>query len=289
MSIVEEIEQKIDKMKSSGNVYKDKRDSMNNEIKKWIEIRDASNQKVKDLLTEASKHKDKRDSINQDVKGTKEKRIELNKKVAETSKNVSTIKSEQLPKDSTRKLESLRRDIKRLEFKQMTSVLAPDKERALVDQLGKLQAELRAHEKTIEGNETFQGAVKELRDARDSAETTHKKLKDLADTAQVEHEEMMKLYEQADLTRKEADLAQKKFLDAKGAADEEHKKYIALLKQIYILDKIQLSLKGKQKKIKKTHLGAVAKKEAEDIYAKFKSGEKLSTEDIMSLQRAGLI
>ena len=45
----------------------------------------------------------------------------------------------------------------------------------------------------------------------------------------------------------------------------------------------------KKKKSKKAAEASVAQKEADEIFERFKRGEKLSTEDLMALQKAGLI
>jgi uncharacterized coiled-coil DUF342 family protein len=288
-TMIEELEEKIDRLCIKADDYKKKRDSLNIDIKKWIGIRDNLNIKVKDLLKEANEHKGKRDAINDKVKMIKDQRKELNHKVTLSSKNVSTMKRAYLPKDSPKKLELLKKDMQRLEFKQMTTVLTPEKEKDIIDQLAKLQREVKVQEKLIEQNEHIQQAIKELRKAREEAEDVHKKLKDLADQAQMEHEKMLSAYESVDAARKEADSAQEKFLAAKTLADDVHKKYIAIFKQIRTLTRIAKSLKMSQKMAKKSHMGTIAKKEADDIYTRFKNGEILSTEDLMSLQRAGLL
>ncbi|MFA5772731.1 MAG: phosphoserine phosphatase [Thermoplasmata archaeon] len=288
-TITVELEQKIEHLDIKAGDYKKKRDLLNNDIKKWIDIRDNLNIKVRDIIKEANEHKEKRDTINNDVKTIKDQRRELNHKVSLSSKNVSAIKQVQLPKDNPRKLEQLKKEMQRLEFKQMTTVLTPGKEKEIIDQLAKLQHELKEQEKLIEQNEHIQSAIREFKTARDEAEGVHKKLKNLADQAQIEHEKMLALYESADAARKEADSAQEKFLDAKTAADDVHKRYIAIFKQIRTLIRIATSLKMSQKRIKKSQMGSIAKKEADDIYTRFKNGEMLSTEDLMSLQRAGLL
>lgn len=288
-TMIEELERKIESLSVKANDYKKRRDALNTEIKKWIELRDNLNINVKDSLKEANDHKEKRGTINNEVKTIKEQRKELNYKVTLSSKNVMAMKRTHLPEDNPKKFEQLKKEIQRLEFKQMTTVLTSEKERAIVDQLAKLQQEIKEQEKLIEQNEHIQKAIRELQTARKEAESIHRKLKDLVDQAQMEHEKMLIAYECADASRKEADSAQEKFLVAKTSADDVHKRYIAIFKQIRTLDRVVKSLKMSQKRIKKSQMNTIAKKEADDIYTRFKNGEKLSTEDLMSLQRAGLL
>jgi len=98
---------------------------------------------------------------------------------------------------------------------------------------------------------------------------------------------MLKLYEEADRARKEADSAQEKFIEAKLAADEEHREHIEHIRQVHDFDKIITGIRDKGRKARQETDDTSAKKEADEIYEKFRSGEKLSTEDIMVLQKSG--
>ena len=49
------------------------------------------------------------------------------------------------------------------------------------------------------------------------------------------------------------------------------------------------STQEKKRKTKKAEEVTTAQKEADEIFERFKRGEKLSTEDLMALQKAGLI
>ena len=125
--------------------------------------------------------------------------------------------------------------------------------------------------------------------AKEEAERCHKLVSEYAEKAQAEHDEMIKLYEQADSLRKQADEAQAKFIECKKAADEEHKKHIEQIKSFHETDKDFAAIKNKQKAVRKKKTDAESKKAADDIFARFKSGDKLSTEDLMILQKSGYL
>ena len=110
-----------------------------------------------------------------------------------------------------------------------------------------------------------------------------------AESAQNEHDAMIKIYEEADKLRKEADESQEKFIETKGKADEEHRRHIDHIRQVHDYDKIITGLRQKARKARKKKDESVAMKEAEDIFDKFKKGEKLSTEDLMVLQKSGYL
>lgn len=286
--LTKQLEAKRNKLNHLAEKHKAQRDKLNQETKKWAEKRDALNKKVKGLLKKASDHRQSRDSTNTDVQAAKKEREVLNKDYNKQQEQLNKIKREKLPKDSV-PLGKLKSELKKLEFKQMTSVLTADKERDLVDTMTGIMKQIEEKEKAYEKNADVQELIKVVKEAKDKAEEQHKKVGVLADTAQKDHDAMVALYEESDKYKKEADAAQEKFIEAKLAADEEHKMHIALIRQVHDFDKIISGLRSKEKKAKKSKKDDSASNEAETIYEKFKAGEKLSTEDLMSLQKAGYL
>jgi len=286
--IIEELEEKRNNLNVKAEEYKNKREKFNAETKKLAEKRDSLNDKVKKLIKEASEHRKNRDEINNKVKEAKKIREQLNREYNNLTEEVNRLKKEKLPKGGV-PLGKLRAELKKIEFKQMTSVLTSDKEKELIEMLSKLQNEIRNREKLLEKNADIQAAMVKLKESKESAEEQHRLVSTLADQAQKEHELMVKLFEQSDSLRREADGAQEKFIEAKMKADEQHKNHIIFIKQVRELDKIISGLRRKRRKAKVSKSKTQAKKEATDIYERFKSGEKLSTEDLMQLQKAGYL
>ena len=286
--IIDELEDKRNNLNVKAEDYKNKRERFNAETKKLAEQRDHLNDKVKKLIKEASEHRKNRDEINTKVKDAKTMREKLNRDYNELTEEVNRLKKEKLPKGGI-PLGKLRAELKKIEFKQMTSVLTSDKEKELIEMLSKLQTEIRNRESLLEMNTEIQAAMTKLKESKDNAEEQHRQVSQLADTAQKEHELMVRLFEQSDTLRRDADSAQEKFIKAKMKADDQHKNHIIYIKQVRELDKIISGLRRKRRKAKVSKTKTQAKKEATDIYEKFKSGEKLSTEDLMQLQKAGYL
>lgn len=286
--LLDDLEKKRQTSNYEAERHKQSRDQLNEGTKKWVETRDELNTKVRELIEEASKHRENRDQLNSKVKEAKGQRDEWNRKVSELNEKVAQLKKDHMPRDGP-PLKRLKKELKSMEFKQMTSVLSPDKERELIDLLSDLQAQIREREKSMEQNSEIKESIRELREARDKAEESHRLVGDLAERAQTEHDSMIELYEKADELRKQADEAQEKFIECKLKADEEHRKHIEFIRQVHDYDKIITGLRQKARKAKKKKEESDAKKEAEEIFEKFKGGEKLSTEDIMALQKSGYL
>ncbi len=286
--LLEELEQKRQLHNNEAEKHRKVRDELNEKTREWVEKRDTLNGKVRELVEEAAKHREARDQLNEKVKVAKVERDKWNKAVNEMNENLMKVKKDNLPKNGP-PISRMKKELKNLEFKQMTSVLSTEKERELIDQLAAMQAQIREREKAYEQNDEVKGAIKELREAKDKAESFHKEVSDCAEKAQSEHDAMIGLYEQADALRKEADVAQESFIANKLNADEEHRNHIENIRQVHDYDKIIAGMRQKARKAKKKEDESSAKEEAEKIYERFKNGEKLSTDDLMALQKSGYL
>ena len=287
-AIIRELENKRNKLNKVAEEHRRKRDKYNSNTKFWAENRTNLNERARTCLKDANDHKKKRDDINKDVQGAKKEREILNNEYNKMAEMVNKVKRSKLPNKGV-PLNKLKQEMKRLEFKQMTSVLQPDKERELIDSLGHIQQQIRKREKELEMNKEIRDAIQEAMKAKDRAELEHKRVSELAELAQTEHDLMVKLYEEANSCRKEADDAQEKFIENKEIADREHNNHIFYIRQVHEYDKILNAMKRKYRRAKREKSETLAKQQAEEIYERFKNGEKLSTEDLMCLQKAGYL
>jgi uncharacterized coiled-coil DUF342 family protein len=195
-----------------------------------------------------------------------------------------TLKKEKIIETGGPSLSRLRKELNDLDFKLMTSVLTADKEKEMMGNIQKIQALIREQESKMEEHREIRTAVHDARGAKESAEHQHKLVSELARKAQTEHDSMIQLYETADELRKQADASQQKFITNKQLADAEHKQHIELIRKVHDYDKFISGLRRRERRARKDQQDTVQKKVTEDIVEKFKKGEKLSTEDLLSLQ-----
>ncbi len=284
--LVAELEEKRARHNADAERHKRLRDELNEKTREWADRRDELNAQVRKLIEEANARREMRDKLNTEVREVKAKRDEWNRKFNDQSEKVITLKRENMPK-SGQSIRKYKAELRALEKKHMTSVLTTEKERALVEEISSLSNKIRALEKEMEQFTEVKTAEHEAREAKEQAETFHRQVSEYAEKAQTEHDSMLKLYEEADAIRKEADDAQEKFIEAKLTADEEHREHIEHIRQVHDFDKIITGIRDKSRKTRRENDESSVKKEAEEIYDKFRSGEKLSTEDIMVLQKSG--
>jgi uncharacterized coiled-coil DUF342 family protein len=284
--LIGDLEEKRARHNADAERHKRIRDELNDKTKEWAEKRDQLNAQVRKLIEDANGRRENRDKLNAEVREAKAKRDEWNKKFNELSETAMALRREKMPKSGL-SIRKFKAELRALEKKHMTSVLSAAKEKALMKEMSMLDAKIKAMEKEIEQFTEVRTAEKDAHEAKDNAEDFHRKVSELAEKAQTEHDAMLKLYEEADGLRKEADTAQEKFIETKLAADDEHHEHIEHIRQVHDFDKIIAGIRDKTRKSRKEKDDTSAKKEADEIYEKFRSGEKLSTEDIMVLQKSG--
>ena len=288
MELLEELELKRERENGEAERHRRRRDELNDKTREWVMRRDDLNAQVRALVEEAMGHRQKRDELNSQVKKSKEERDVWNRRVNEFSDRLNELKRRKLP-NGTIPLSRLKRELRDLEFKQMTSVLTQNKEAELIKEMTRVQAEVRRIEQALEQDAEVKKALEELRDAKDRAESAHRMVGQLAEQAQREHDAMTELYERSDELRKQADLAQEEFIKTKMLSDEEHRKHIENILQVHDFDKIIQGIRMKTYKAREETEGVSAKRQAELIFERFKRGEKLSTEDLMTLQKSGYL
>ncbi|MFQ5907798.1 MAG: coiled-coil protein [Thermoplasmata archaeon] len=282
------LEEKRDKANVEADRHRHRRDELNNRTKEWIEKRDTLNAQVRQFIDEAAKHRNERDALNEAVQSAKAERETWNRKVSELLDGLNRLRRRKTPKGAV-PLDKLRRDLRGLEFRQQTSVLAVDKERDLIEQIARLRAEIKGREKALEEDEEVQALTATVKETKETAEHHHQEVTRLADDAQVHHDSMVNLYEQADTARREADKAQEQFIKTKMMADKEHQKHIEFIHEVHDYDKIIHGMRAKARRSREGEGEVTVKQEAELIYERFKKGEKLSTEDLMLLQKSGYL
>lgn len=287
--MLDELQLKRERENQEAERHRRRRDELNDRTRDWVEKRDALNAQVRALVDEATQHRIQRDELNAQVRTAKEERDKFNRRVNDLQDQLNELKRRKLPRGAI-PLGKLQQELKRLEFKQMTSVLSVDKERALIDEIQRLQSEVKKLEKAVEENEDVRKQKEELTAARDLAEDAHRRVSELAERAQAEHDQMTALYEKSDALRREADRAQEEFIKTKMLADEEHRKHIERIRQVHDYDKIIHGIWMKNRGVTEAAAEEVdAKREAEQIFERFKKGEKLSTDDLLTLQKSGYL
>ena len=266
---------------------REERDQWNSKVRKLLDERNELNRQVKELITEVQSQKALRDDANKTVRELKEIRADKTEILREIRTNFREKIAENSPqeeekgtRDRTRSPGRIRAEIDLLEKQYNEGRFLGKKERDFVAKMKKLHQELRdAKEKKSDGG--IRELKIHLRDAEKKQEDAHKKVKRAVIGAQEAHDLMAELSEEVDRLREKANSAQSGVTRAKREADSLHGRYIVSLRCIHSMQDLLKSLDSRE--------GGTTEDdeqvEVADLMTRLMSGDTLSTDEIMALQR----
>ena len=281
---IEELERKRAESNAKADEARAKRDRLNAEARATAETRSRVLDELHDKSAEAQEHRRLRDTFNAQVREEKRLREEWNHRLQELGDKVQEVRRSRQPKPGAVPVWRLRKELKELEFRHMTTALTGDQEKRLIEEMKRLEAGIREQEDALRQDPEVEQTVKEFAEARTEAETHHAAVGKLAEDAQKEHEAMVALYESVDALRRQADEVQAHLLEVKGQADEAHRAHIAAIEEVRDIEKMLYAARGGRAP---PSWGEVEPPKEEDFLARLKKGEKVSTEDLLELQKSG--
>lgn len=278
---LEILEKELDKVIDKKTKYEKKkailikeRNKFNSKARKYRKIRNELNRKVQENLKLALDYREKRDKINEKVKKYKNLRSEF------------IEKSKKLKWDPiNREKRKIMAEIKRIENKIETGVLSIQKENELIEKVGELGKKL----KKIRKNEKIKEEAHKL---KNKAKECHEKVLTLAKKSQEYHEKMLKHFKKVDKLREKADDAHKRFVKYKKEADKKHEEIEKIMSKINKINKKIRKLKDERERIIKSFQNKkefIEKRRAKKIYQKFKRGKKLTTDELLLIQKHDII
>ena len=250
----------------------DEREEFNKIAKEQRKIRDELNASLKENLNKAIEFRNERNEINKEVEAAKKERNEANAKIKNLEWN-----------SGKRNKVKIENEIKKIDKIIETRVLDIKKENQLVKNANDLRKQLME----IHEDESVKAEADEL---RKQSEEAHGKVIELSEKAQAAHEEMLKYFRKTDDIRTAADEAHKKFIQARKDAAAKHEEFKDILSDIHVINKKLGSNKPKRRKSDKKgssggNKNREEKQRAQEIFEKFKQGGKVSTEEILLLQK----
>jgi len=286
-SVDKMIEQK-DTLQKKANELKKKRDELHSRSKKLAEERDGLNAKIREIRNKIGNHKKSRDEFNERVKHAKEQRNDINKKHIELKKKIKDLERQRSTSEGVN-INQLKQTIRKLETDQMTQIMSSQKEKKLIETISDLNKKVKTQEQKLNQDPKLKEAIEEEKQLRQKAEKHHEFVEKMAKRAQEEHQEMIELVGSVENMVRRANEIQETIVMTKIEADTVHKDFIDCVNKIHDLEREVTGAEEKKRKKKKEEDISSAQQEANIIFEKFKRGDKLSTEDLMVLQKAGLI
>lgn len=233
---------------------------------------------IKIKNNEANRSKELRDELNEKIKTFKNERNKINEIVKGLLEEFNKLK-ETAPKGDFR---GMGRELKKMEWHLQTTVMEIKKEDDLVKKIEKLKTELNEYKDLIEVSKKIDKEKKKSR-------RVHEKILSLSNESQQHHEKFLE--------------AIREIREIESKIDEQNKEkneIISVLENLKAeLRDARERLKSLERNIKNIETENVIKtsketerelkKKADNIYKRFKKGEKLDLEDIYLLRRFDLV
>jgi uncharacterized coiled-coil DUF342 family protein len=264
--------------------FREDRDNWNAKVKKYLTERNEINRQVKELISEVQNQKVIRDEANSKVKDLKIIR-------GERSSVLKQLRSELLEKrpvepkkaekrEKKRNERTIRNDIEKMDMK-FNYGHFQGKERNFERQMKKLYQELKEIKEQKKEN-IFSELESQIRKAAKSQEEAHRLVEDAVNTAQESHDLMIELSEEVDRLRAKANTSQEGVIRSKREADLLHNKYVVSLRSIHSIQDLFKAMIAQEKDVEDDD---GSKLEVTDLMSRLMSGDTLSTEELMALQR----
>jgi len=271
--------------------FKEQRDSASKQAREIAAKNRENIEKLKQLLSEAADEKKERDVETRKVAELKAQRAEKNAQVAALKKDLSQL-NEELKKYSQAGGENplaLEAEIERQEWFLQTEATSVRLERELSKKISDLRKKLPAAKGARDILAKIRAKRAELKAVVDESERLHAGVGKHAQSSQEHHDKMIKAQEKASKLQEFVSQALSELEEKREQAQEAHGKLVELRKQREDDEKTRVGEEAHERLQELRKLKRELSKQAELIFKRFKSGEKISMEDIQILRESGLV
>ena len=268
---------------------KAKKDLSVKEVRDLAEKNRANISDFKKLLAEASHHRKRRDEANKKVREAKAKRDEWSSKAFELKKKAVELQAKLSSLPECRPVADLKETIEALEWKLQTEATNARLENALSKQIRDL-------EKTVPVAEEKEQTIAELREVRaklreelEQLRSSSGEVRSLARQSDVEHEAMRACFKKADSLSADISRAIELLEEARGKAGEDAEEFGKIRAELSVEEKKERDEIEAERRAEREKNKARVSVHAQAALERFKAGGKISTQDLLALQEAGLI
>ncbi|MDA8715836.1 hypothetical protein N9M06_01685 [Candidatus Poseidoniales archaeon] len=270
--------------------YREERDGWNEKTKELVSQRNEFNAEVRVLIQESEKQKTQREKMNEVVRDKKVLRTEASGKVSKIREQMNAERGEEAPAERGPRgrrerpvtLQSLSKEFSRLEREFERGEHTGKNEGKVMKRLKELNSLIRkmkedqsAKGETGSDNENLGLARKEHDDA-------HQAVQEAASAAQEAHDLMLQWDKEVNKQRERANSKHRELRNTKQEADKAHRFYIVSLRCLHSIQDMMRARRGAEAG---GGTRSTARVEVQDLMSKLMSGETLTTEELMELQR----
>ena len=270
--------------------YREERDGWNEKTKELVSQRNEFNAEVRVLIQESEKQKTQREKMNEVVRDKKVIRTEASGKVSKIRDQMNTERGEEAPTERGPRgrrerpvtLQSLSKEFSRLEREFEHGEHTGKNEGKVMKRLKELNSLIRKMKEDQAGKGETNSDNESLGLARKEHDDAHQAVQEAAAAAQEAHDLMLQWDKEVNKQRERANSKHRELRNTKQEADKAHRFYIVSLR---CLHSIQDMMRARRSSEAGEGTRPTARVEVQDLMSKLMSGETLTTEELMELQR----
>jgi uncharacterized coiled-coil DUF342 family protein len=258
-------------------------------MREYKAIRDEHNKEVKGLIESVKAEREERDRINDMIAEAKDKRTGIHAQLKSLYDEIRELRSNLVGSPSTDQRRMMRR-VEELEWRQQTEQLTIDEERAIVEEIARIETKLVEIGEEKEKQDKISELRRLARRLKEEAGEAHQTVLDLSEQSQIHHKEVVRIRPQLEEYKRSADAAHKNFVEELKKVKAGEAKLKELRSQI---DEIHGKLR-KQTSEKRDIERAEARAEqraqrrekVESAVEKMQAGQRLTFDEFILAQRA---
>ena len=282
------LEQKKNMVNEKATKFRETRDEWNKKSKTHSTARNELNAEVKELIVQVREQREIREQMNEIVRDKKVIRQEANSTVKEIKSRMESSRGP-VEQDNSRgkrgqrpvTSHQLRKELQRLEREFEQGRHTGKNEKKVMKRMKEISSKLKQMTTFDDGNEDMKGLRDELKAALNKQEEAHEEVQKAANAAQEAHELMLQWNKEVDKQREKAESCHRELRKSKKEGDKAHHLYIVSLRCLHSIQDMISAMSGSDNTSGKSE----ARVEVQDLMTKLMSGDTLSTEELMQLQK----
>ena len=270
--------------------YREERDGWNEKTKELVSQRNEFNAEVRVLISESEKQKQQREKMNEVVREKKVLRTEASGKVSKIRDQMNAERGEEAPAERGPRgrrerpvtLQSLSKEFSRLEREFERGEHTGKNEGKVMKRLKELNSQIRKMKEDQAGKGATDSDNENLSLARKEHDDAHQAVQEAASAAQEAHDLMLQWDKEVNKQRERANSKHRELRNTKQEADKAHRFYIVSLRCLHSIQDMMRARRGAEAG---EGTRPTARVEVQDLMSKLMSGDTLTTEELMELQR----
>lgn len=291
--LLEDFETKKEAIRDEVELHIKKRDEANAEAQKYAKIRDELNQKTHEMREHAKEKIAEKNDLIEKIKTLRDEKEVHYKNLSELKKQLREYKSTLGTGIDIKDIKAKEKELQYLEKRQQTTELKKDEENKLIVDIRRLNNEIKKsktlREEELLKNDDIKQLTDKINEERTKGEEYKKEIEELSNKISQLSDEINDELQKLDEVRKEADENHETFIKYSQESEAEHAAFIKAKGELKDMEKAIYSIRNKTKVTKKKERESELQEKASELYEKFKSGEQLTTEDLLILQKAGFL